>query len=172
MMGPPISASGTTLKQLSVLPAAVPEAAPAAVGAAQQRAHDPLGRPQRHQRQLHLRDRPGAEAEDRGLHGGVRGQRLAERRRVQVRLGRRDSHRGMSSGRVVHIVDPSLSHCNPDLARRVPAVPVGLLQAVRLHRDPGPAGRDAAHGRRRHGGAAPGAGHARSSAPSRRSSRS
>ncbi|WP_259314515.1 LLM class flavin-dependent oxidoreductase [Capillimicrobium parvum] len=116
MMGPPISASGTTLKQLSVMPQPF------------QKPHPPLWEPLNSERTIRW-------AASKGLNGNfIFESDRALKPKLDVYMEQSaasgwpnggefkygwdaEKHRGVSSGRVVHIVDPSLSHCNPDLAR-------------------------------------------------------
>ncbi len=116
MMGPPISASGTTLKQLSVLPQPF------------QKPHPPLWEPLNSERTIRW-------AASQGLNGNfIFESDRALKPKIDIYMEQTaasgwpnggefksgwdsNKHRGVSSGRVIHIVDPSLSHCNADLAR-------------------------------------------------------
>jgi alkanesulfonate monooxygenase SsuD/methylene tetrahydromethanopterin reductase-like flavin-dependent oxidoreductase (luciferase family) len=115
MGGPPISASGTTLKELSVFPQPF------------QKPHPPLWEPLNSERTIRW-------AADRGLNGNfIFESDRALKPKIEVYMEQSEKsgwpnggqfkpgwdsekHRGVSSGRVVHIVDPALSHCNADLA--------------------------------------------------------
>ena len=148
MFGPPISASGTTLQQISVLPQPF------------QKPHPPLWEPLNSERTIRWAAKNGLNGNfifesDRAMKPKIDIYMEASAEAGWPNGGEFKSgwdtrrHRGVSSGRVVHIVDPALSHCDAGLEpTESPALSVGLLQAVRLHRDPGRAGRDAADGRR------------------------
>ncbi len=111
MSGPPISATGTTLKQLSVFPQPF------------QKPHPPLWEPLNSERTIRWAAR-------NGLNGNfIFESDRAMKPKVDVYMEESaaagwpnggefkpgwdaEKHRGVSSGRVVHIVDPALSHCN------------------------------------------------------------
>lgn len=116
MMGPPISASGTTLKQLSVFPQPY------------QKPHPPVWTPLNSERTIRWAAREGTNG------NFIFESDTALKPKIDVYMEETAAagwpnggefkpgwdcakHRGISSGRVVHIVDPSLSHCNADLAK-------------------------------------------------------
>ncbi|MDX6685646.1 MAG: hypothetical protein QOF86_1774 [Baekduia sp.] len=116
MSGPPITATGTTLRELSVFPQPF------------QKPHPPLWSPLNSERTIRW-------AATEGLNGNfIFESDTALKPKVDLYMEATaaagwpnggefkpgwDSakHRGISSGRVVHIVDPSLSHSNADLAK-------------------------------------------------------
>jgi alkanesulfonate monooxygenase SsuD/methylene tetrahydromethanopterin reductase-like flavin-dependent oxidoreductase (luciferase family) len=111
MSGPPISATGTTLRQLSVFPQPF------------QKPHPPLWEPLNSERTIRWAAR-------NGLNGNfIFESDRAMKPKVDVYMEESaasgwpnggefkpgwdaEKHRGVSSGRVVHIVDPALSHCD------------------------------------------------------------
>jgi alkanesulfonate monooxygenase SsuD/methylene tetrahydromethanopterin reductase-like flavin-dependent oxidoreductase (luciferase family) len=115
MMGPPISASGTTLKELSVFPQPF------------QKPHPPLWEPLNSERTIRWAARNGINGNfifesDRALKPKIEVYMEETAANDWPNGGEFKHgwdvkrHRGISSGRVVHIIDPALSHCNADLA--------------------------------------------------------
>jgi alkanesulfonate monooxygenase SsuD/methylene tetrahydromethanopterin reductase-like flavin-dependent oxidoreductase (luciferase family) len=111
MSGPPISASGTTLKQLSVFPQPF------------QKPHPPLWEPLNSERTIRWAAKNGLNGNfifesDRAMKPKVDIYMEASAEAGWPNGGEFKSgwdtrrHRGVSSGRVVHIVDPALSHCD------------------------------------------------------------
>jgi alkanesulfonate monooxygenase SsuD/methylene tetrahydromethanopterin reductase-like flavin-dependent oxidoreductase (luciferase family) len=115
MMGPPIGASGTTLKQISVSPQPF------------QKPHPPLWEPLNSERTIRWAAKHGMNGNfifesDKALKPKIDIYMEASEAAGWPNGGEfkhgwdSERHRGISSGRVIHIVDPALSHCNAKLA--------------------------------------------------------
>jgi alkanesulfonate monooxygenase SsuD/methylene tetrahydromethanopterin reductase-like flavin-dependent oxidoreductase (luciferase family) len=111
LSGPPISASGTTLKQLSVFPQPF------------QKPHPPLWEPLNSERTIRWAAKNGLNGNfifesDRAMKPKVDVYMEASAEAGWPNGGEfkpgwdSERHRGVSSGRVVHIVDPALRHCD------------------------------------------------------------
>ncbi|MCW2990655.1 MAG: luciferase [Solirubrobacterales bacterium] len=115
MMGPPISASGTTLKEISVFPQPF------------QKPHPPLWEPLNSERTIRWAAKNGLNGNfifesDRAMVPKVQTYMEASAEAGWPNGGEfkhgwdAEKHRGVSSGRVIHIVDPALSHCDAERA--------------------------------------------------------
>ncbi len=113
--GPPIAATGTTLKQLSVFPQPF------------QKPHPPLWEPLNSERTIRWAAKNGLNGNfifesDRAMKPKVDVYMEASAEAGWPNGGEFKSgwdagrHRGVSSGRVVHIIDPALSHCDAQRA--------------------------------------------------------
>jgi alkanesulfonate monooxygenase SsuD/methylene tetrahydromethanopterin reductase-like flavin-dependent oxidoreductase (luciferase family) len=116
MMGPPITATGTTLRELSVLPQPF------------QKPHPPIWSPLNSSRTIQWAAAEGHNGNfifesDTALKPKVDMYMEATAAAGWPNGGEfkpgwdSAKHRGISSGRIVHLTDPSLTHSNPNLAR-------------------------------------------------------